>query len=100
MNESFEKIKSALADATTAENAEKIAELGKMISGIESEFQKAKDEAKAAKNALVRGVMQSPVRESPKSDESDNPEHLAAPPSIDEAIEMGLKEIFDARKNK
>ena len=95
-SEQKSQIEELLKNLTTAENAETIAKGVNALKGMEEEHENALKDAKAAKDALVRVVSQTPIQPTPKQSDQD-PVHDPEPKSLDDLIGESLTAIIDKR---
>ena len=95
-SEQKSRIEELLKNLTTAENAETVAQGVSALKAMEEEHENALKDAKAAKDALVRVVSQTPIQPTTKTQDAD-PTHEDAPKSLDEIVDASLAEVIANR---
>ena len=87
-NELCTALRGAVQGLLDNTNVEKIAGIAKTIDGIEAEYNSAENEAKNAKENLVKYVKEYAFKEKP-----DDETGTAEPPCLDDAIADAFKDL-------
>ena len=97
-NEIINSCKELLKSNLTAENTDMITKIDAELDKIVSAHEETEGKLEQTQNKLLEVVKNTSFKKEPESDIGDTPEDK--PVSLDEAFDLGLKEIEEKRRAK